>query len=156
MKKLILIFLLFPLIVFGQLEEQTIQIQEVKTTTDRKFEFVKLKFEKLKTGLIELRTKEVLRDDESYPEQTKAFITDIDALIAEYEPLFSEYDTIYMSVTENEINQLIEELEDEKLRIESSDQVNDDADKEILKLDKLITKNKEYLKEFETTKETTK
>ena len=156
MKKLILIFLLFPLFTFGQLEEQTIQIQEVKTTTDRKFEFVKLKFEKLKIGLIELRTKEVLRDDESYPEQTKALINDIDALIAEYEPLFSEYDTIYMSATENMVNNEISRLEDEKLRIESSDQVNDEADKEILKLESMITKNKEYLKEFETTKILTK
>lgn len=155
MKKLILIFLFIPLFVFGQLEEKTIQIQEIKTTRDRKFEFVKLKFEQVKTGLIELRTKEVLRDDETYPEQTKALISDIDALIAEYESLFSKYDTIYMSATENMVNDEIIRLEDEKLRIESSGQVNDKADEEILKLDKLIIKNKEYLKEFET-KELTK
>ena len=154
MKQLILIFLFIPLIAFGQLEEKTIQIQEIKTITDNKFDFVKTRLERIKEGLIELRTKEVLGDNEIYSEQTKALITDIDLLIKKYKPLFSKSDTTY--ATENEINDLITVLEEEKLRIESSDQVNTvDVNTEITRLDKLITKNKEYLKEFEI-KEITK
>jgi len=149
MKKLILVFLFIPLIGFAQLEENIIQIQEIQTTTDAKFKFVQSRLERLKAGLIELRTKEVLNDDESYSEQTKALIADIDSLIVKYQPLFSKFDTIYKSVSEGMIEDKISEFEKEKLRLENSKEVNDKVDEKIIRLDKLIVKNKDYLKEFE-------